>query len=211
MISRANTTTTTTSAAVALVAALVLTGCNDGSEDPQTTPTTTTTSPPAVTTSEPAATIEAPDDDVQTTPAEPELSAEEQDQADVEETLTLYTRALDDAFNGDTSVEGIYPFSRDAAREKWVTQVMASEAQGTTSTGLTELEIVEVGVDGDTAEVTACADVSDVEVMDENGDSIVPDTRLDRTLMDFVLERDDSAQVGWYVVEDKNRNEPCDG
>lgn len=205
------TSRTNTSAAVVLVATLVLTGCNGATEDPQATSIASTTSPPAVTTSEPAATTEAPDDDMQTTTAEPELSAEEQDQVDVEETLTLYTRALDDAFNGDTSVEAIYPFSRDAAREKWVTQVMASEAQGTTSTGLTELEMVEVSVDGDTAEVTACADVSDVDVMDENGDSIVPETRLDRTLMDFVLERDGSAQVGWYVVEDKNRNEPCDG
>lgn len=150
-------------------------------------------------------------DPVDESPAPPKLSAEEQDQADIEETLTLHIRALDDAFNGDASVEAIYLFSRDAAREKWATQVMASEAQGATSTGLTELEMVEVSVDGDTAEATACADVSDVEVMNEDGDSIVADSRLDRTLMDFALERDDAAQVGWYVVNDRNRSQPCDG
>ena len=187
---------------------LSLTGCADDPDDGNTTPAPTTAAP---STSEPAATTEAPADDAETTTAQPELSAEEQDQADIEETLVLYTRALDDAFNGDESVEAIYPFSRDAAREKWVTQVMASEAKGTTSTGLTELEVVEVSLSDDAAVVTACVDVSDVEVMDKSGNSIVPETRLDRTLKDFALERDDSAQVGWYVVEDTNLNKPCDG
>lgn len=197
---------------VSLVAAgtLALVGCttDPASESPVSAPTTTA----APSTSEPVATTEAPsDDDEQTTTAEPELSPEQQDEADIEETLVLYTRALDDAFNGDESIEEIYPFSRDAAREKWVTQVMADHARGLTSTGLTELEVLEVSVTDDSAEVTACADVTDVDVMDENGDSIVPETRLDQTIKEFVLERDDSAQVGWYIVEDKNLNEPCDG
>lgn len=202
----------TSTAAVALVAALVLTGCNGATEDPDPTlggPTTTSeaTAPPED--SDP--TTAPPADDTESTTAPPELSAEEQDRADVEETLTLYTRALDDAFNGDASVEGIYPYSRDTAREQWVTQVMADEAQGITSSGLTELEVLNVDVDENTAEVTACADVSAVEVFDENGDSYITKDRLDQTLKDFVLERDDSAQVGWYVVEDTNRNEPCGG
>lgn len=196
-------------AALALPGTLSLAGCQGEPADSAATPAPTTDLAPAT---EPVATTDAPstEDAVTTTPP-PELSAAEQDQADVEQTLILYTRALDDAFNGDASVEALYPFARDTAREKWVTQVMASQAQGVTSTGLTELDIVEVSVDGDTAEVTACADVTDVEVVDEDGESIVPDSRLDRTLKDFILERDGSAQVGWYVAEDKNRNEPCDG
>jgi hypothetical protein len=161
--------------------------------------------------SEPAATTEVPADNAETTTASPELSVEEQEQADIEETLQLYTRALDDAFNGDASVEGIYPFARGTAREQWVTEVMASEAQGITSSGLTDLEVLEVSVEGDTAEALACADVSDVEAVDEGGESIIAEDRLDRTLQDFVLERDDSAELGWYVVEDTSRNEPCDG
>lgn len=191
---------------IAMACALCLGSCSP-QDDPAPSPSAPTSTIPA--TSGPATTV--PSDVVETTTAEPELSPEEQDEADIEETLVLYTRALDDAFNGDESVEAIYPFSRDAAREKWVTQVMADQARGLTSTGLTDLEVLEVNVADDSAEVTACADVTDVDVMDENGDSIVPDTRLDRTLMNLVLERDDAAQVGWYVVEDKNLNEPCDG
>lgn len=61
------------------------------------------------------------------------------------------------------------------------------------------------------AEAVACRDVTDVEGVDENGDSIIAEGRLDRSLQDFVLERDDSAEVGWYVVSDVSRNEPCDG
>lgn len=186
---------------------LVLAGCSNDHGDQ--TPTPVPTNDPVATT-QTAPTTEAPaDDDTETTTAPPEPSAEEQDQADIGETLQLYIRALDDALNGDASVEGIYPFSRDTAREQWVTQVMASEAQGITSSGFTELEVLEVTVDGDTAEAVACADVSDVEVLNENGDSVITEDRLDRSLQDFVLERDDSAEVGWYVVNDTNRNEPC--
>ena len=200
------TTTRTRLACLGLAAGLALSGCGGG---PEEVPTPTTSSTPS-TTAAPTTQESATDDVVQATTAEPQLSAEEQDQADVEETLKLYTRALDDAFNGEGSIEAIYPFSRDAAREKWVTQVMSDQAQGITSTGLTELEMVEVSVEEDTAEVTACADVSAVDVFDKDGDSILPADRLDRTVKEFVLERDASAEVGWYVVQDTNRNEPCD-
>ncbi|WP_132974521.1 hypothetical protein [Ornithinimicrobium sufpigmenti] len=206
------TRTRSTTVSLTVATMLVLAGCSDNPEGQTGTPAPTidpvTTAEPAPT--EPAATTQPPDDH-QITTAPPELSAEEQDQADIEETLVRYTRALDDAFNGDASVEGIYPFSRDTAREQWVTQVMYSETQGFTSTGLTELEIVEVTIDGDTAAATACADVSAVDVFDEDGQSINTEARLDQTLNDFILERDDSAQVGWYIVEDTNRDEPCEG
>jgi hypothetical protein len=193
-----------------LVAAgvLSLSGCADGPDDESTTPAPTTAAP---STSEPAATTEAPADDAETTTAEPELSAEEQDQADIEETLVAYSNALDRARIGEDSIEGIYPFSRDTAREQWVTQLMAYEAQGITLTGLSELQVLEISVDGDTAEAKACVDVSQVDAVDANGDSVIAEERRDRTLKAFVLERDDSAEVGWYVVEDSNRNEPCDG
>lgn len=204
MISRTST------AAVALVAALALTGCNGTTDEPDptlgTAPTTATPEPDTAT-----ATTEPPDDDTETTTAPPELSAEEQDQADIEETLHLYVSALDDARTGEASIEEIYPYSRDTAREKWVTQVMAYEAQGITIEGNVDLEVVDISVEDDFAEVIACADVSGTDALDENGESIVPADRLDRTLNDFTLERDGSAELGWYVTDDVNRNEPCDG
>ena len=148
---------------------------------------------------------------MQSSTAPPEFSAEEQDQADIEETLLAYSNALDQARIGEDSIEGIYPFSRDTAREQWVTQLMAYQAQGITLTGMSELQVLKISVDEGTAEATACVDVSQVDAVDANGDSVISDERLDRTLKDFLLERDDAAEVGWYVVEDTNRNEPCDG
>lgn len=193
-----------------LVAAgmLSLSGCSDAPDDKSTTPTPTTAAPSS---SEPAATTETPADDAETTTAETELSADEQDEADIEETLQAYSAALDQAITGQESIEAIYPYSRDTAREQWVTQVMAYEAQGITSSGESELEVLEISVDGDTAEAQACMDLSDLEAVDTNGDSVIAEGRPDEVLNHFVLERDDSAEVGWYVVEDVNRNEPCDG
>lgn len=191
---------------LALTGLLLAAGCSNADEN--TTPTPTSVTP---TTSEPSATTEAPADDEQGTPAPPQLSAEKLDEADIEETLQAYSTALDRAIIGEESIEGIYPFSRDTAREKWVTQVMAYEAQGITFSGLSELEVLEVSIDGETAEAVACVDVSDVDGVDANGDSFITEDRLDQTLKDFVLERDESAEAGWYIVEDTNRNEPCDG
>lgn len=193
-----------------LIAAGVLSvsGCAEGPDDEDTTPASTTA---ATSTSEPATTTEAPADDVETTTAEPELTEAEQDEADIQETLQAYSAALDQAITGQESIEAIYPYSRDTAREQWVTQVMAYEAQGITSSGTTDLEVLEISVDGDTADAQACVDLSDLEAVDANGDSFVAEGRPDEVLNHFVLERDDSAKVGWYVVEDVNRNEPCDG
>ncbi|MFB9732812.1 hypothetical protein [Ornithinimicrobium kibberense] len=195
-------------AVLGLAAVLVLNGCSDElpeEADPVPAATTETPSP-----SESDPTTEAPVDDAETTSAPPELSVEE-DEADIEETLQLYTVALSDAFNGDGSIEGIYPFSRDAAREKWVTEVMAAKAQELNFSGTMDVEALEVTVGGETAEAVACLDVSAVQAVDADGNSVITEDRLDRTLQDYVLERDDSAQLGWYVVEDTNRNEPCDG
>jgi hypothetical protein len=195
-------------AGLLLIAPAFAVACSSDTDDRTTAPATTTTEAPA--TSSPVPTTDDPADDAETTAAQPELSAAEQDEADIEETLQRYTQALNEAIIGEESIEGIYPFARDTAREQWVTQVMAYQAQGVTFSGLSELEVLDISADGDGAEATACVDVTDVKAVDENGDSFIAEGRLDQTLKVFVLERDDSAELGWYVVEDTNRDEPCD-
>lgn len=190
-----------------LAGGLALSACSDDTDTPPTTEAAPTSEAAPVT----AAPSTTPPDDVEQTSTEPELSAEEQDEADVEETLRAYMSALDEARNGQASIEEIYPYSRDTAREQWITQLMAYQAQGITIEGAIELEVLEVSVDGDSAEVLACADVSKTDAFDRNGQSIIPADRPDRTLTDFVLERDESAEMGWYVTDDANRDEPCVG
>ncbi len=197
-----------TATAAAMLAALVLSACNgdNGGEDPTTPdPTPTTTTAPTDTTP-----TTAPPDDTTTTSEEPTLSEEEQDEADATAALQAYRTALDAAMTGDASIERIYPYATGTAREQWITQLMSYDAQGLTITGETQLDVVDVSVDGDTAEVVACVDVSDTDVVDEDGSSVVPEDRLARTLTDYVLERNDDAQLGWLVTEDINRDEPCD-
>lgn len=203
---------------VSLVAAgtLTLTACADGPGDDSATPGPTTPAPSTAgpttggpRTAEPVETTEAPADDAETTTAPTELSAEEQDQADIEETLLAFDDALVQALTGQESIEGIYPYSRDTARDQWVTQVMAHDVQGATFSGVTEIEVLETSIEGDTAEAVACRDVSDLEAVDSDGQSIINDQRLDQSLQDFLLERDASAEFGWYVVSDVSRDEPC--
>lgn len=185
--------------------AVVLAGCGDDSTNGGEATSSPTQAP------EPSTSTAAPStsEDEETTTSEPTLSPGEQDKADIEETLHRFTEALNLAYTGEASIEGIYPYSRDNARDKWFTEVMYGEAQGLTFTGEATLEVLEVSVNGDTAEALACFDASDVEVVDKEGNSIT-EGRLDRTLKDYVLERDASAEFGWYVVEDSNRNEPCE-
>jgi hypothetical protein len=170
---------------------MVLAGCSEGEE--LEAPARTTVAPP---TEDAPATTEPSTEAAVTSSSAPTLSAREQDEADVEETLLRYTRALNDSFNGDASVEDIYPCSRDTAREQCVTEVMAAEAQGITFSGLTKLEDLEVSVDGDTAEAVACADVSAVEAVDQNGTPSLPRTgvvRLSRTTSSNATTRRNSA------------------
>ena len=70
-----------------LAAVLVLNGCSDELPEETNPVPAATTETPSPSESDP--TTEAPVDDAETTSAPPELSAEEQDEADIEETLRL--------------------------------------------------------------------------------------------------------------------------
>lgn len=190
-------------ATVALLAAL--TGCDGGPSGETTTPGTST-APTATAEPAPATTEAAP-----TTSAPPTLSAAEQDQADVEATVLAYMAALNGVFQG-ADIEEIYPWSRGVAREQWVTQTLAYREQGLVLAGETPVEVREVEVNGDHADVLACVDYSGTTVTDADGQDITPERASGGELLaDFVLEREDSAEHGWVVVDDVSRSEPCDG
>ncbi|MBA2696507.1 MAG: hypothetical protein H0U62_11875 [Actinobacteria bacterium] len=106
------------------------------------------------------------------------MSREEQDEADATDTLQAYKEALDAAYRGEESIEAIYPWAIGTAREQWVTQYLFEREQGWTSTGSTSTEVTDVDIDGDRASVVACVDVSQVEVVDENGESVIAADRL---------------------------------
>lgn len=139
------------------------------------------------------------------------VAAEGQDEADAADTLLAYQGTLDAVGRLEEPVEALYPWAVGTAREQWVTQLMFDREQGLTVVGETTLEVVEVTIDGDQATIVACADVSGLDVLDAQSESIVTDDRLPQTLVDYVLERSDAGEHGWLVADDTTRSEPCPG
>lgn len=189
---------------VMLAAVLATAACTGGEDEPE--PTIPTPSPSAGSPS-PSSTTET----TTSTPTPTSVSAAEQEEADVIATLEGYREALGAATRGEDSIEAIYPWAIGAAREQWVTQYLLYRERGWTITGEAMVDIVEVDIEGEHASIVACSDVADVEALDEEGESVIADDRLDQTLVDYVLKRSDPAKFGWVVVEDVNRDEPCEG
>lgn len=188
---------------VMLAAVVAIAACTDGEDEP--TPTIPTPSESTASLTSTVTTDAAPS----TTTRTP--SPAEQDEAEAIATLKSFNAALDAASRGEESIEVIYPWAVGTAREQWATQYLVYREQGWTITGDTTVEVTDIDVEGDQASIVACADVSQVEVVDENGESVLADDRLPQTLNDYVLERSQSAEFGWLVVEDVNRDEPCEG
>lgn len=199
-------TTTRSSLVCVAVGSLIVAGCSDGEQPDGEVPTSA-----LPTTLEPEATTRPTADDAVRSSTAPTISAQEQDEVDITTTLEDYTAALDAAKNGEAPIEGIYPYASGTAREQWVTQVMAYDAQGLTLTGETNLEVVDIVLDGDDAEAVACVDLSDTDAVDKDGESILPADHLKVTLVEYVLLRSEGAETGWLVTEHVNQSEPCDG
>lgn len=195
-----------TSPAVRLLAfsagALVLAACTGSGAEPADSATSSV----VVTASDPPPTTEAA-----VTSAPATLSPSEQDEADIEATVLAYAVALSEAYAGG-DIEGIYPWSRDVARDQWTTQIMAEREQGLTISGLTDVDVTEIEIDGDQADALACIDYSEISVSDADGQDITPERDSgDLILNDYVLERYEDGEHGWIVVDDTSRSEPCDG
>ncbi|WP_298746943.1 hypothetical protein [uncultured Serinicoccus sp.] len=184
-------------------AALALAACTGDDAEPADS----SASPTAAT----ATTSAPPSTEAAVTSAPSSLSPAEQDAADIEATVVGFVAALDDAYEGG-DIEGIYPWSRDAARDTWTTQLMSYQEQGLTFDGGVPVEVRDVEVNGDQADVTACLDYSGTTVTDADGQDITPDREAgDLIINDYVLERYDDGEHGWIVVDDISRSEPCDG
>src|SRR5690606_33786767 len=130
----------------------------------------------------------------------------EQDEAAVEATVVAYLGALDEAYAG-ADIEVIYPWSRDAARDTWTTQLMAYREQGVTCEGSVEAEVIDVVVDEHQADVSACLDYSNSRAIDAAGEDVSPTFEAQQWQSSYVLEREASTEYGWIVVQDMDEDE----
>lgn len=189
-------------AATVGVLALLLSACNGGDPepgDPTTSenlgPTSTPepgdpTSPSPSPTSEPPATSEPPET---TEPATDEEAAAE--------AATLFTDVLDSIARNEVSHEELRNVALGEVHDRWQAQMRHYREQGWTATGTTSLAIEGVEIEGDTARIVACYDVSDFDVVDTNGDSIIREGRPDLSPTLFTVERNEAVPLGWIVIE----------
>lgn len=133
------------------------------------------------------------------------------DVAAAEQVVVDYRAALDAAgTDGDVALSTLADYSRGTEYTSTVTDLKNWRTQGYVQTGA--VQVVDLSgetIDGgkrSTVQVSACFDVSAVDLVDADGTSLVSDDRLDRGIWDFVVEKYDD---GWYVTGSEVMGETC--
>jgi hypothetical protein len=162
-------------------------------DDPASTPTASNTAPP----------LTAPSPTSVPTPASPTLSpaeAETRAQAVVEDYLALFDEISADS---DRDVAELEQVASGRALD-WATHQITTwrDAEQTGVGAQVASGFVVTAVDLDpgsgtegwypSVEITACVDLSDTDLVDENGDSVVPGDRPGQVLVDYVV-----SNIGW--------------
>ena len=184
-------------AMAAFACAVALTGCNV--DDTRPSPGPTSPAPPAGTT----ATSATP------TPTKT-LTPEQQDLRSAEEAITEYWRVLDEAASDPTqSLNVLATVARSQALAQWQTTLANDRAQGLTQKGISTVRDAEAATkDGKTFTVSACLDVSAVDVVDATGKSVV---RSDRPATQSYAYKVQKAPEGFFVIEDLLKGQSCAG
>lgn len=170
-------------AAALMAASLVLCACSpQATDDPSASP-----SAPASTSSSVAVSV---------SPSAPDSPAAL--------SVVAYWAAIDRAA-ADPSVrlDTLADVASDEALSQWQVMLNQNRGKGFRQIGASVVTVTEVrpkaGADGQW-DVTACVDVSDVDVVDESGDSVVSADRPDRVEYEHVVARRDGSL---YVTESK--------
>ena len=174
-------------AATLAVAAIAATSACTAN-DPKPTPSTTTSVTSATTTP---------------TPSSTSLSPAEQDAKDAAQTITRFWVVLDAlASDQKKSLDGLATVSRDSSINTWRQLLTRHRVQQLTQTGKTVIgESSAKPISTSRFAVTACIDVSKVNLVDKDGKSVVAANRPSRVQYEYIVEK---ASGGvFYVVEDK--------
>jgi hypothetical protein len=179
-------------AVLAAAGAVVLLGSCTTDGDPGAASTPSNTAP-----------LTAPSPTAEPTPEPTMLSpeeAEERAQAAVEAYLALFDDLDADP---DTDLAELGQVAHGRALD-WAThQITARRMAGHTGVGVqvaSDFTVTAVNLDADdsaevdypSVELTACVDISNTDIVDEDGNSVVPADRLDRVLVDYIV-----WNIGW--------------
>ena len=177
-------------ALIAVMAALALSAC-------------TGTSQPAQTTTGPAP---SPSASTSTTvaPSTTSLSPQELEAKAAEAAVVKFWRVVDElSADPNTSLDKLATVSRGTSIDTWAQLLTDSRARQYRSIGATTIASVVATAKGPkTWQVTACIDVSKVNVVDKHGKSVVAATRPPRVEYLHTVEKGQNPE-GYYVVTDK--------
>ena len=179
----------------AVACAVALAGCN--AEDTPPSPGPTSPAPSAGTT----ATSVTP------TPTKT-LTPEQQDLRSAEEAITEYWRVIDEAASSPTqSLNVLATVARSQALAQWQTTLGGYRSKSWVQRGSSTVEDAKATTeDGEGFTVTACRDVSAVDVIDDSGTSVVRSDRPDRQQFTYEVLK---APEGFFVTEDQLKGSPC--
>ena len=137
------------------------------------------------------------------TPSTASLSPAEQDSKDAAQTITRFWGVLDAlASDQKKSLDELATVSRDSSINTWRQLLTRHRVQQLTQTGKTVVgESSAKPTSASRFAVTACIDVSKVNLVDKDGKSVVAANRPPRVQYEYIVEK---ASGGvFYVVEDK--------
>lgn len=178
--------------AAALAAVVLTSACND----PQPPARTSTTS-----TATPTSTSSVTSSLTSLTPAEKDLKS-------AEETIGRYWGVLDElAADPKKSLNQVATVARDQAANQSRIELGTLQAQGWTQVGRAVVQSSTATTkDGKTFSVSACIDVSKVNVVDKAGKSVVRPGRPDRQEYSYTVLK---ASQGFFVTVDTLKGKPC--
>jgi len=137
------------------------------------------------------------------TPSSTSLSPAEQDVKDAAQTIARFWGVLDAlASDQKKSLDELATVSRDSSINTWRQLLTRHRVQQLTQTGKTVVgESSAKPISASRFAVTACIDVSKVNLVDKDGKSVVAANRPPRVQYEYIVEK---ASGGvFYVVEDK--------
>ena len=184
-------------AMAAFACAVALTGCNADDTQPSPGPTS-----PGLSSSSGTAATSSPPTPTRT------LTPQEQDLRSAEEAITEYWRVIDEAASNPTSsLNVLATVARSQALAQWQTTLGGYRSKSWVQRGSSTVEDAKATTeDGEGFTVTACRDVSAVDVIDGSGTSVVRSDRPDRQQFTYLVLK---APEGFFVTEDLLKGSPC--
>lgn len=131
----------------------------------------------------------------------------------VTKTIYRYYEVLDDLGQKPpkSPYKKLLTITRGEAFEMWQNVVVQDAASGRRQLGSVKVLSVSQGKkskkDGrQRVEVVTCIDVSEVDLVDKKGKSVVPKDRPDKAASKLLLERNDNI---WYIIRDRDDSKKC--